>query len=101
MKSGTLIYGKALHNSFLDALVDYGAVGFILLMAFWLAAAVAVLRSRIWSETKCASAAAICVAVCAGLLLSSLFINTTAMYFILTVFTGYLIPKGEERTCIS
>lgn len=94
---GILAGGKAIHNSFLDLLVDYGLVGSLILGLFWL--------WWLWSlrqEKREARSGAIALGTISGIfcvagLLSCVFIGTTAMYFLLLMFAGFLVgPMGKE-----
>lgn len=91
-----LAEGDALHNSFLDLLVDYGFVGFISLIGFWGACLWAVLRT-IWSRGKTLGMDfylnVFIVLFVAGIsvFLSCTFINTTAMYYLMLLPCSYLM----------
>ena len=91
-----LAEGDALHNSFLDLLVDYGIVGFISLTGFWGACLWAVLRA-IWSRGKTLGMDfylnVFTVLFVAGIsvFLSCTFINTTAMYYLMLLPCSYLM----------
>lgn len=92
--------GCSVHNSFLDLLLDYGTVGFVLLMAFWVMCAVWVLRKQftVMNKVEPIWYMAIFITVitaCASMTLSCTFINTTAMYFLMTVNAGYLVSDTE------
>lgn len=96
--SGMLIYGKAIHNSYLDLLVGYGAVGFGFLMTFFGLCAVTALK-RLFSggrdAVECLILGGVITGVCAAFLLSCAFVSTTAMYFLLLILTGYLVSGRE------
>ncbi len=91
-------YGADIHNSYLDLLADYGIIGFVLLAAFWIFCAAAILKdfdknghNRDISYYACAFTV---LFICGGTaFLSCAFINTTAMYFVMLTVTGYLLSK--------
>lgn len=99
---GKLASGGDIHNSYLDLLVDYGIVGFALLIGFF-----AVCLWKVLKKTVCCGKeldisyyiAAMTVLMSAGviLLLSCAFINTTAVYYLLLVLTGYLLDIKEDK----
>ncbi len=92
--------GTALHNSYLDLLVDYGLVGFVLMIGFWINCLWIVLK-RMANKKKQPGlsyyAVSMTLLMAAGviLLLSCAFISTTAMYFMMLVMTGYLVASDE------
>lgn len=99
-----LRYGKAVHNSYLDLLLNYGLAGFISLMSFWVGAIYIVIK-RLKKKEHAADIfyylIIFCVLAiaCSSAFLSCSFINTTAMYFSLLILVGYLlgdIRKGEQ-----
>ncbi len=96
-----LPYGSALHNSFLDLLVDYGALGFLTLMGFFVGCVWLVLRS-FFRHGKTLTAgthmSAFGVVFLAGvsLFLSCTFVNTTAMYFLMLCLLSYLMARCKE-----
>ncbi len=99
-----LRYGKAVHNSYLDLLLNYGLAGFASLMGFWIAAICLVIK-HIKKKGENADnfyyLIIFCVLAiaCASAFLSCSFINTTAMYFALLILAGYLLcaeRKGEK-----
>lgn len=93
-----LPYGSALHNSFLDLLVDYGIVGFLLLMSFFACCAVGILR-RVFAGkvTRGSYLALLSVVFLAGVsvFLSCSFINTTAMYYLMLCMLSFLLAQRE------
>ncbi|MEA5143323.1 MAG: O-antigen ligase family protein [Oscillibacter sp.] len=100
--------GKALHNSYMDLLVDYGAVGFLLMMTFLVSAAVGVvryyLRGPMAEKTVMLSFMMMIVALplASAFLLSCLFISTTAMEYLFLFALSYLVsacglPAGGGR----
>ncbi len=97
-----LARGKALHNSYLDLLLDYGATGLISLMGFFIVCVVQIIKRIVAGKEKdIANYLIIGIAIavaCGSFFLSCIFINTTAMYFMLLVAVGYLIePKEDEK----
>lgn len=96
--SGTLIYGKAIHNSYLDLLVGYGGVGFVILMTFFGLCTVTALK-KLFSggrdAVECLALGSVIMAACAAFFLSCAFVSATAMYFLLLVLTGYLVSGRE------
>lgn len=100
------LFGKMIHNSYLDLLVDYGIIGTVLLLSFWVGCMAAVLKHLLWKKKELSIFAYFCmvnILMGAGsaFLLSYLFVNTTAMYFLLLVSVGYLmsecVPDLQER----
>jgi len=99
----SLASGKAVHNSYLDVLLANGIVGFVLMMSFWILCLASVFKKireasrKLGVEYYCALFGVLLVAG-TSFFLSSIFINTTAMYFIMLVMTGYLVAplKGCE-----
>lgn len=95
--------GAHYHNSYIDLLLDYGIVGFILLMSFWVACVGVVLKGIFGKKGRLRSlfdygivALALLVA-CGSAFLTCVFINTTAMYFLLICAAGYLtVKRGED-----
>lgn len=95
------LFGKMIHNSYLDLLVDYGIIGTVLLLSFWVGCVVIVLRRLFWEKKELSIFAYLCMVIIlegasSAFLLSYLFVNTTAMYFLLLVSVGYLMSE-----CIS
>lgn len=99
-----LRYGKAVHNSYLDLLLNYGLAGFISLMSFW-GSAIYIVIKHLKKKEQAADIfyylIIFCVLAiaCSSAFLSCSFINTTAMYFSLLILVGYLlgdIRKGEQ-----
>lgn len=98
----SLSSGKAIHNSYLDLLVDYGAVGFVLLMGFFLCCALRVLRQTGARSSGCEWGyfpvlCGVVMIACSAFFLSCIFINCTAMYFSLLIMTGYLAAPREDK----
>ena len=96
-----LPYGSALHNSFLDLLVDYGILGFAALMGFFVYCVWLVL-GRFFKAGKrldgTTHLAAFSVVFLAGvsMFLSCAFINTTAMYFWMLCALSYLLAQCKD-----
>lgn len=94
-------YGKAVHNSYLDLLLNYGVVGFVLMMAFWILC-VKVVLIKMWINGKHLDLSYYLVAFCVllvaitSMFLSSVFINTTAVSQIMFVLTGYLVTYESD-----
>lgn len=95
-----LANGTALHNSYLDLLISYGILGFLPLIIFFGYSVINILK-RIFKEKSVNTATVIILGMalflaCNSFFLSNLFINTTAMYFILLVSAGYIISITED-----
>lgn len=94
-------YGKAVHNSYLDLLLEHGLVGFVLMMSFWVLCLCDVLKKvhrngrRLELEYVAVLFAVFLVAG-ASFFLSCVFVNTTAMYYVMLVMTGYLVACEKE-----
>lgn len=97
----------AVHNSYLDLLLDYGILGAVLLLSFWVACAVCIIK-RMCTGNEAPDimvyiiAAAVVTTACGALFLSCTFVSTTAMYFVMTVSAGYCVSacisdKGGEN----
>ena len=91
--------GKAIHNSYLDLLVDYGLAGFLLLMYFYVRCAWKVLIKLVKDGENCNSPLSfaiggIVMTMCASFFLSCSFVNTTAMYFTNLIFMSYLMAES-------
>ncbi len=91
--------GKAIHNSYLDLLVDYGLAGFLLLMCFYVRCAWKVLIKLVKDGENCNSPLSfaiggIVMTMCASFFLSCSFVNTTAMYFTNLIFMSYLMAES-------
>ena len=93
--------GKAVHNSYLDLLVSYGAVGFVIFMAFWAYCLCSVL-SKIKKDKKqlglafYANAIIVLIVACSSMFLTSVFIATTAMYYVMLIAVGYLMSFKKQ-----
>ena len=91
--------GKAMHNSYLDLLVDYGAIGFLLMMAFLISAAVGVVKYYIHGPMTEKTVMLTFMMVMAALplssafLLSCMFISTTAMAYVCLFPLSYLVSS--------
>ena len=104
-ESMQLIFGKDLHNSYLDLLVDYGAVGFILLMSFfavcgWTVLQAALRGKRAFGISYFAALGGVLMTACCACLLSCAFINTTAMYFVMLVMISYLMAESGDAPAV-
>lgn len=91
----------AVHNSYLDLLLDYGILGAALLLSFWGACAVCILKRMFAGKpapgiSVYVVAAVVVVTACGSFFLSCTLVNTTAMYFLMTVSAGYCVSS-----CIS
>ena len=103
---GKLAKGNAVHNSFLDLLLDYGAVGALLLLALfgcmgWRTLSGGVKRHL--TDSGYFTGVAICF-FCGGasVFLSCVFVNTTAMYFLLCLSLNYALAKsGADNECFT
>ncbi len=97
----SFVQGKAVHNSYLDLLVNYGAVGFLLLISFFIGCLRLVLKNLFDQERNMSFSyyvVFLLTVMMSGVmgLLSCAFINTTAMYYLLLVFCGFLEPKRMD-----
>ena len=100
IESVKIAKGIGVHNSYLDVLLEYGAAGAAALFGFFAICLKEVLK-RIFGKTEKESsyylillgALIIC---CTSLFLSASFINTTAMYYLMLVPIGYLIPLKKS-----
>ncbi len=96
-----LARGTDYHNSYIDLLLDYGVIGFLLMMAYWVCCVVIAVRKVI--QGKCRGLGEYCVlgiavlVACGSAFLSCVFINTTAMYFLLMVAVGYLVTERKDE----
>lgn len=96
MEGSRLARGAAVHNSYLNLLLDYGIVGFSILMLFFVISAVKVIKGifdkkEIKNNNYFFILFAVTIVAGASALLSCTFINTTAMYYLLLVMLGYLL----------
>jgi O-antigen ligase len=88
--------GKAVHNSYLDLLVSYGAVGFAVMMSFWVYCFWNVLKNISKHKKQMglvyyADVLIVFIVACSSMFLTSIFIATTAMYYVMLVAVGYLM----------
>lgn len=95
-----LAEGGALHNSYLDLLISYGILGFLPLIIFFGYSVINILK-KIFKERSVNTTTLIILGMalflaCNSFFLSNLFINTTAMYFILLVSAGYIISNTKD-----
>lgn len=103
--TGHLVEGTAMHNSYLDLLVSYGVVGFVLLIGFFAVCFVKVLKKIFIGQNHSFSTYAVLgiaiIITCSSFFLSNVFINTSAMYFLLLTAVGYLIASvvDEKGKC--
>ena len=93
-----LALGVALHNSYLELLLSYGVMGFLVLISFWGLCLCAVLKKICIFSGKITISyyiVSFIVLLIAGqaMLLSNIFINTTAMYYVMMTMTGYLMAE--------
>ena len=97
-----LTTGAALHNSYLDLLVDYGVVGAGIMIVFLICNVIAIVKTIRKNELPdkftyyCFSFSVLLISG-AALLLSCLFISTTAMYYLMLLLMGYLISYYEKK----
>lgn len=100
-ESQFLVYDKAVHNSYIDMLLDYGIVGLVLLMAFFVLCAVSVVK-KLWQEKErlglfeLSMVGTIVMTACCAMLLSCVFTKTTATYFVLLIAVGYLMAYAGD-----
>lgn len=100
LESEKLAKGIGVHNSYLDVLLEYGAVGAVLLFGFFVICMIGVLKRVFGKAEKDSSyylviwgALVIC---CTSAFLSASFINTTAMYYLMLVSISCLIAADEK-----
>lgn len=96
-----LPYGSALHNSFLDLLVDYGILGFAALMGFfaycvWLVLGCFFKAGKHLDGTTHLAAFSVVFLAGVSVFLSCTFINTTAMYFLMLCVLSYLLAQCKD-----
>lgn len=95
-----LAHGKEIHNSYIDLLLDYGAVGFALYLAFFVYCAVKILKLvfsyKLHGIQPYLLMAVILTIACSSFFLSCIFINTTATAFILMLTVGYLLSEVSD-----
>lgn len=99
----TLAMGKHVHNSYLDLLLNYGIVGFLIMLTFLALCAKDILKKiLIDGESRDFSYYLITflllVVTITSFFLSSVFINTTAISFIMFVSLGYLVSEKMGKT---
>ena len=104
---GTLGSGKAVHNSYLDMLLNYGVFGTAILMIFWALCLVRVIKVALGGKRRNGidfylAMFSVLIISGAAVLLSCVFIGTTAMYFLMLIMTGYVVsgyakPKLAEN----
>lgn len=106
LKGTPMWKGTAVHNSYLDLLLNYGVIAFVALMTFCLLCFISVLKAC-WKKGKTLlfpfyMTAFIAVLVaCGSFFLSCVFINTTAMYFVLLISMGYLMAECKQSAEIA
>ena len=99
----TLAKGKHVHNSYLDLLLNYGAVGFLIMMVFLILCAKDVLV-KIFTDGKNRDASyylvtfSVLIVAITSFFLSSVFINTTAVSFIMFISLGYLVSEKQIKS---
>lgn len=96
-----IINGTDVHNSFLSLLVEYGVLGTIPVLIFWILCLVFVLKQIIKGKKECSAfyyVSAFVVLFISGIsaLLSCIFVSTTAIYFSMLIVTGYLVANQES-----
>jgi hypothetical protein len=94
--------GFSLHNSFLEVLVGFGALGFAALMVFFVSCAWMILRKLFCNGRQLGARDHLCVFAVvflagASLLLNGLFINTTAMYFLFLCGLSYALSRCRAK----
>lgn len=97
----TIGAGKAVHNSYLHLMLNYGVPGFAVMLLFCLMCCTSVGRAC-WKRGKklpvpfyMMTMIAALVA-CGAMFLSCIFTDTTAMYFLLLTSMGYLMAVCKE-----
>jgi hypothetical protein len=96
-------YGKAVHNSYLDLLLNYGVIGFVLTLAFWVLCVKAVLV-KVWTKGRTLDlsyylvAFSVLLVAITSVFLSSVFINTTAVSHIMFIMVGYLVTYAADES---
>lgn len=95
--------GSDVHNSYLDLILDYGIVGGGILLSFFILCANKVLRCLLIEKKQFNMCFYLCVAgvlvtACGSFLISSAFINVTALYFIMLIVMGYLMAECGTKS---
>ena len=101
MPDSILAQDKAIHNSYFDLLLDYGIVGFILLVTYYGLCGFYVLKNMFIGKmkvdvTSLSLLGGIILNAGVVFLLSCNFINTTAMYFFLLMFLSCILSLSPE-----
>ena len=97
----TLAKGKEVHNSYLDLLLNYGAVGFLIMMAF-LVLCIKNVLTKVFKFGKKLDFSyylvmfSVMVVAITSFFLTSLFISTTAVSFIVFITLGYLVIYNPD-----
>ncbi len=95
MRGTPMWKGTAVHNSYLDLLLDYGVLAFATMIVYCLLCFAKVWK-KAWGDGKNLNSCYYIVSFMtlliafASLFLSCIFINTTAMYFLMLISMGYL-----------
>lgn len=90
--------GSAVHNSYLDLILDYGIVGAVLLLSFWLLCANKILKDLLKEKKQFDICFYLCILIVlvtasGAFFISSAFINVTALYFIMLIGTSYVVSE--------
>lgn len=94
--------GADVHNSYLDLLLDYGVVGAVLLMSFWILCAKKILQYLFERKKQVDILIYLCILIVlitasGAFLISSAFINVTALYFLMLVTVGTIMKSTQKK----
>ena len=94
--------GSDVHNSYLDLILDYGIIGGGILLSFLILCASKVLRCLLIEKRRFNICfylyiASVLVTASCSFLISSAFINVTALYFIMLIAMGYLMAECSKN----
>lgn len=100
-----MVVGKAVHNSYLELLLAFGAVGTLLLLGYFLLRALTVLKGLIQdtsaSAERCTAFGMTLAILAGGAFLSCFFTTTAVLYYFLLLPVGCLMAAEEERKAVT